>query len=132
MPAIPLCKCLLRGAFVYAKHLQELRHCMWKSSDSSTSGSDTEMEVDPQNLHNPKADDSEVSSLSSLSSLDSLDSLSDLDEDDDPLAPPMDLDDVEGMSADEDSEEEAQLSFALPVLLVAELVAAFLLHNYVV
>ncbi|KAF8873910.1 hypothetical protein CPB84DRAFT_1753128 [Gymnopilus junonius] len=84
---------------------------MWKSSDSSTSGSDTEMEVDPQNLHNPEADDSEVSSLSSLSSLDSLDSLSDLDEDDDPLAPPMDLDDVEGTSADEDSEEEAQLSF---------------------
>jgi hypothetical protein len=82
MPTAPLRKRLLRGAFAYAKHLQELRHRVLNSRlRAASSASDLELDLniaEPIDRDNDSESDSSVSSLSSLSSLSSISSLSSL------------------------------------------------------
>ncbi|KAF8156699.1 hypothetical protein B0H34DRAFT_798098 [Crassisporium funariophilum] len=79
MPAIPLRKRLLRGAFAYAKRLQDLCLCFKKSQDSSMSASEDESQAEFRDIlnANPSSDvDMDNDNTSSLSSLSSVSSLS--------------------------------------------------------
>jgi hypothetical protein len=117
MPAAPLRKLLLRGAFAYAKCLQEL-HCRVLNS-RATSSSDSELDLNPHaepedSDNNSDSSISSLSSLSLLSSISSLSSLSSIDleidalEADIPQALPLDDTGSSHWHSDSDYEEDLQ------------------------
>lgn len=86
MPTIPLRKHLLRGAFAYAKWLQEFRRRVMRRRDSFTSDPEEESDAEFRNtlnaiqqLDSDSSDSDDISSLSSLSSLSSISSLASSD-----------------------------------------------------
>lgn len=103
MPRLPLRQRLLRGAFKYARALQDLRHRMMRTRDSSSGSSDPGSASDIAVNHDDGSDSSSISSLSSLSSYSSLSSLS-LQSDDEPGQQEEDglLDDSESDLEDEE------------------------------
>ena len=78
MPAVPLRKRLLRGAFAYARKLQELRQHMLRSRDAYSESDSNEARLNIDKNHD--SDTSSVSSVSSLSFISSLSSISSCDE----------------------------------------------------